>query len=128
MAIIVWICAQEDGWPFYLLMLLFALGLSIFGETEIDRTRSVVVRRWSLFKIIPLRQKQYAMSDFAFIRARFRDDQDGNRTWHVQLQKESGGRLEIKWFGYAQALPTEALNLQAQLSDITGLPIRNEIH
>jgi hypothetical protein len=48
--------------------------------------------------------------------------------WHVHLQKKSGGRLEIKWFGYAQALPTEALNLQTRLSDMTGLPIRNEIH
>src|ERR1043165_1599480 len=72
LTVFVWNIAHKEGWPFYLVMLVFALLLSIFGETEIDQPHSVIIRRWSLFKIIPLRWKQYTVSDFASVGARFK--------------------------------------------------------
>lgn len=47
--------------------------------------------------------------------------------WFVRLTTKSGQHLNIKWFGYSAQLPPEAFNLQTQLSEITGLPIKNEI-
>jgi hypothetical protein len=127
MGIIAWITGGNT-WPVYLVLLLFVLLLSFVGETEIDQSKAQIIRRWSFWKIFPLRHRHYLISDFASIGARFKDDGDGDRLWFVQLQTKTGKRLEIKWFGPAKELPVEAFNLQTKLADVTGLPIKNDIH
>ena len=124
---IVWLAGKTDAWPIYIVLLVLALVLSTEIETEINSQERTVLRRWNFLRFIPLRRKQQSMAEFTSIGNRYREMDGDHRTWFVHLMTRTGKRVEIKWFGDSHEFPAEAFNLQTQLSELTGLPIINDV-
>lgn len=104
----------------------------LIGETRIDRARRIVERHWKLFGRFSLWHRTFSLETFCFIGWQCWRSGEGHtepNTWRVGLERCEGKELfVVQWFHVARGSQcTEPKEFARELSELTGLPLRDEI-